>query len=123
MKFFKSILIVALMTSATAIAQNSEPVISEALVAEYNGVTSEETAKAQTEEMKAYLNLSDEQYNNVYHLNLKVADKINAIKANEALDAERKKLYIEGNLKDRHNAMSQILTAEQFELFHTTEYQ
>lgn len=108
---------------AMAFAQTNEPVISEQLVDSYSGATSEEIAKTQTDNMKQYLNLSEDQYEKAYYLNLKVADKIHVVMDNSEWNNDRKLIFIEGNLKDRRNAMSSILTEEQFKLFDEKEYQ
>lgn len=77
----------------------------------------EEHAKKRAEHLKAELNLTDDQYTKVYDLNMKVAEKIEAIKKDDTMDEEKKKKFIQGNMKDFRNEMKQILTAEQFEKF------
>lgn len=80
-------------------------------------MTPEEHAKKKTDHLKEELALTDDQYNKVYELSLKVSEKIEAIKKDDTMDQERKKKFIHGNMKDFHNEMKSILTAEQFEKF------
>lgn len=70
-----------------------------------------------TTEMTTALSLSSEQVEQVSNLNLKVAEKIQAIKDNAQLDSAKKKEFIEGNKKDHKNVMSSILTADQFVIY------
>ena len=123
MKLIKSMLTAVFLFGAMAFAQTNEPVITQNLIDVYSGGTSEVVAKEQTDLMKQYLNLSEAQYTDAYQLNLKVADKIHVILDKNDWSEERKKEFIEGNLKDRRNAMSRILTEEQFKLFDEEEYQ
>ena len=76
-----------------------------------------ERAKMKTDHLKEELSLTDDQYNKVYDLTVKVSEKIEAIKKDETMDDARKKEFIRGNMKDFENEMSKILTAEQFETF------
>lgn len=74
----------------------------------------EDRAKAQTAKLKEVLDLTAEQEEQVYHLNLKVAQKIKAIKEDNEMSDERKKEFIQGNKKDHKSVMKVILTEEQF---------
>ncbi len=80
-------------------------------------MTPEERAKKKTDHLNEELSLTDDQYNKVYNLTVKVSEKIDVIKKDETMDEERKKEFIQGNMKDFENEMSKILTAEQFEKF------
>ncbi len=79
-----------------------------------NSKTPGEIANTQTERMKDFLDLTDDQVEKVRALNLKVALKIDAIKNDESMDAARKKEFIEGNRQDHKTMMKSILTEEQF---------
>ncbi|MBL4862718.1 MAG: hypothetical protein JKY09_06855 [Crocinitomicaceae bacterium] len=75
--------------------------------------TPKESATEQTNRMAAELDLTAEQKENVAELNLKVANKIQAIEDNESFSDDKKKEFISGNKKDHMNALSTILTEEQ----------
>lgn len=77
----------------------------------------EERAKKKTDHLKEELSLTDDQYNKVYDLTLKVSEKIDVIKKDDTMDDTRKKEFVRGNMKDFENEMKMILTAEQFEKF------
>lgn len=74
-------------------------------------------AKKKSDHLKQELSLSDDQYTKVYDLTLKVSEKIDVIKKDDTMDQEKKKKFIQGNMKDYRNEMKQILTGEQFERF------
>ena len=80
-------------------------------------MTPEERAKKKTDHLKEELSLTDDQYNKVYDLTVKVSEKIDVIKKDDTMDEARKKEFIHGNMKDFENEMSKILTAEQFKSF------
>lgn len=87
----------------------------EAKVAEKkaNKKTPGEHAAELTEEMTELLSLTTEQEEKVRILNLKVANKIQAIKDNDSMTKEKKKEFIKGNKGDHKNEMTGILTADQ----------
>jgi len=125
MKLYKlAIVLTVLMIGVnTGFSQvNEEPVIKEALIAEYASGTTDEIAQIQTDRMKTALQLSDGQETNVHYLNKKVAEKIAAIKNNPSITDDKKEEFIKGNLKDRRKAMSTILTPNQFDLFDEMDY-
>lgn len=84
-----------------------------AMKAAGNETTPEEIAQRQTNKMKEVLDLTPEQEEQLHALNLKVAQKIDAVKKNESLTEEQKKEFIKGNKKDKRTAMASILTEEQ----------
>lgn len=73
-----------------------------------------EIANAQTEKMIELLSLTEEQIEKVRALNLKVATKIDVIRNDETMTAERKKEFIKGNREDHKSMLRSILTDEQF---------
>lgn len=77
----------------------------------------EDHAKNKSEHLKQELGLSEDQYTKVYDLTLKVAEKIDVIKKDDTMDQEKKKKFIQGNMKDYRTEMKKILTPEQFEKF------
>jgi hypothetical protein len=77
----------------------------------------EERARKKTDHMTEHLGLSEEQEEQVYQLNLKVGQKIKAIKDNPEMSEEKKKEFIQGNRKDFKTVLTSILTAEQMEKF------
>lgn len=72
-----------------------------------------EKALRQTDKMKEELGLTEEQYQKVYELNVKVNMKIEAIRKDETLTDEQKRDFVAGNKMDRENVLNSILTAEQ----------
>lgn len=70
-------------------------------------------AKRQTKEMTDKLGLNEAQAEEVYELNLKVAEKIDAIRNDESMDAKKKRAFVKGNLDDKRKTLSSILTEEQ----------
>ena len=78
-----------------------------------SGKSLEEKARAKADRMTEELGLSEEQNEQVYQLNLKVANKIKAIKERDDLSDEKKKEFIKGNKKDYKSVLSIILTEEQ----------
>ncbi|GAB5419220.1 MAG: hypothetical protein Crog4KO_25650 [Crocinitomicaceae bacterium] len=83
--------------------------------AAYKDVTPEDVAKKQTEKMKEVVELTSEQEEKVYALNLKVANKIDVIKKDATMTDEQKKEFIKGNKEDKRRALEDILTADQLE--------
>jgi len=99
-------------TGAVAFSQESE---SAQVAHENHGTqTPGEIANAQTEKMTELLALSEAQIEQVRVLNLKVATKIDVIRNDETMSAERKKEFIKGNRDDHKTMMKSILTDEQF---------
>lgn len=80
-------------------------------------MTPEQRAKKKTDHLKEELSLTDDQYNKVNDLTVKVIQKIDAIKKDDTMDEARKKEFIKGNKKDFESEMKNILTSEQFEKF------
>jgi len=78
--------------------------------------TPEQRAEAQTKKMTEELNLTEDQQKQVMELNLKVEHKIQAIKNDDSMSDEKKKKFIAGKKKDKRNALSAILTADQMEI-------
>ena len=74
--------------------------------------TPEERANIETNRMVKMLGLSKNQKNRVSILNLKVEEKIEVIRMSKMVE-EKKDEFIQGNLKDRMNVLSTILTEEQ----------
>lgn len=83
--------------------------------------TPEEIAADKTEKMKKFLGLSEKQEADVLALNLKVAQKIQAIRDNEEFTKEKKKEFVEGNMNDFKTVLKTILTEEQFKKFEAKE--
>lgn len=81
--------------------------------AQKRDITPEDAAQKQTDKMKEVLELTTEQEQQVYELNLKVANKIDVIKNDDAMTDEKKKEFIKGNKEDKRRALEAILTAEQ----------
>ena len=74
----------------------------------------EDKARTKTDKLRDALELTEEQEEQVYQLNLKVAQKIQVIKEDESMTPERKKEFIRGNKNDHKAVMKTILTEEQF---------
>ncbi|MFT6281263.1 MAG: putative transglutaminase-like cysteine proteinase [Salibacteraceae bacterium] len=100
-----------LLGGVSANAQNNSMVQTQTKV--NTTQTPGERAAQQTAAMTEALSLTAEQVENVQILNLKVANKIQAIKDNDALDAAKKIEFIYGNKKDHLVIMRTILTDEQ----------
>lgn len=80
-------------------------------------LTPGEIADRQTEKMKEVLDLTPEQEEQVRALNLKVALKIDAIKKDDSMSAEKKKEFIKGNKEDKRRMLETILTEDQLKLW------
>jgi hypothetical protein len=89
----------------------------EAMKAERKEKTPGEIANKKTERLKELLDLTAEQEEQVRTLNLKVALKVQAIKEDDSMSAEKKKAFIKGNMEDHKRVMDSILTAEQLEIY------
>ncbi|MFT6923871.1 MAG: hypothetical protein ACJA1C_002891 [Crocinitomicaceae bacterium] len=112
MKILKYALVgMVLLGGVSANAQNNSMVQTQTKV--NTTQTPGERAAQQTAAMTEALSLTAEQVENVQILNLKVANKIQAIKDNDALDTAKKKEFINGNKKDHMVIMRSILTDEQ----------
>jgi hypothetical protein len=77
----------------------------------------EAKAQEQTSEMSQLLNLDAAQKDRVYILNLKVAEKIEAIENNAELSDTKKEEFIQGNLMDRSRVMRSLLNDEQYAIY------
>ena len=75
--------------------------------------TSGEKAAALTAEMTELLSLTTEQVDKVRTLNLKVANKIEAIVNDGTMTNEKKTLFINGNKTDHKRIMNSILNDDQ----------
>ena len=84
---------------------------------EHKNMDPQKKADKMTKHMTEELELTDDQVERVKVLNLKVAEKIKAIKEDETMSKEKKKEFIKGNMKDHKNVMKSILTADQFVKF------
>ena len=78
-------------------------------------ITPGEVARKQTDKMKEVIELTEEQEEKVYLLNLKVANKIDAIKKDENMTSEKKREFIKGNKEDQRRSLEHILSTEQME--------
>ena len=76
--------------------------------------TTEERSAEKTAKMAEKLSLTPEQIKQVDDLNLKVANKIQAIKQNKTSAPEKKREFIQGNMNDYKTIMKTILTPEQW---------
>lgn len=81
--------------------------------AQKKDITPEDVAKKQTDRMKEVLELTAEQEEQIYALNLKVANKIDVIKKDDSMADEKKKEFIKGNKEDQRRALEAILTTDQ----------
>lgn len=73
----------------------------------------EQKAKFQTEKMKSELNLSNEQYDKAYQINLGIVQKNQSLTSQGLTDAERDKA-VALNHEARMAMLKNVLTAEQF---------
>lgn len=80
-------------------------------------LTPGEIANKKTQKMKAMLDLSPEQEEQVRTLNLKVALKIDVIKKDDTMSDEKKKEFIKGNKESYRSVLETILTPEQMEKY------
>lgn len=76
-----------------------------------------ERAEAKTERMRTDLNLTEDQVERVRILNLKVENKIQAIRDDASMSKEKKREFIKGNKEDHKRVMESILTPEQLETY------
>ncbi len=83
-------------------------------VAEAQQKTPEQKAQYQTSEMTKSLNLTKDQSSKVNAVMLKYAEKIDAVRKNEGLEAEAKQDQIKNLRQERENTLQNVLTAEQF---------
>lgn len=122
MKNIKTIILGVLLVGTTgAFAQNDLNTITvsddfnkdQTISSPQTKTTPKSIAGKQTKKMVALLELTPDQTLKVGDLNLKVQEKIAAIKSSDK-SAEKKQEFINGNLKDRLNTLSSILTEAQF---------
>ena len=112
MKILKYALVgMVLLGGVSANAQNNAMVQTQNKVVKTQ--TPGEKAAKKTVAMTEALSLTAEQVARVQILNLKVANKIEAIETNNAMTAEKKEEFIEGNKNDHMSVMRAILTDEQ----------
>jgi hypothetical protein len=81
--------------------------------------TLEEKMRAKTDMMSEKLELSEEQDEKLYVLNVKVAQKIKAIKEDPDMTDAKKKEFIKGNKEDYMRVLGTILTEDQMKKFET----
>jgi len=124
MKNIKTLLIAGLLISSTGVFAQQKTVTTKKTVGtpeqvSLNKSTPEERAKKETQLMKTTLNLSDTQVERVSILNLKVEEKIQAILDSNMSDSKKKE-FIEGNMNDKLNVLSTILSKEQLAKYKTS---
>ena len=73
----------------------------------------EQKAKMQTEKMKSELNLSNEQYDQAYQINLGIVQKNQALQEQKMTTEERKNA-VRMNHEARMSMLKSVLTAEQY---------
>jgi len=78
--------------------------------------TPEQRATMMTDKMKSAVSLSDDQYKQVYAVNLKYAEKMQALRGTEGAK-ENKKEEFKALRKEQHKEINGILTDEQREKF------
>jgi hypothetical protein len=76
-------------------------------------IAPEQRAKMQTEKMKSELNLSNEQYDKAYQINLGIVQKNQALQEQKMTTEERKNA-IRMNHEARMSMLKNVLTAEQY---------
>lgn len=79
-----------------------------------NETSAEVESRKQLETLTPALSLTPEQVEQIHNLNIKVAQKIQAIRDNADFDTAKKQEFINGNREDQKRVMQSILTAEQF---------
>jgi Spy/CpxP family protein refolding chaperone len=75
--------------------------------------SAEERATKQTENMAVELNLTPEQKEQIYAINLGVIQKNDAIRANTEMSSELKRQSVVGNNNARRDMIMSVLTPEQ----------
>lgn len=79
-----------------------------------DGTTPGEIAERQTAKMLEVIDdITPEQEEQLRTLNLKVANKIDAIKKDDSISEEKKKEFIQGNKEDKRRVLESILTEAQ----------
>lgn len=73
----------------------------------------EDQAAVMNQVMQDELNLNANQAEMIGELNLKVAEKIQAVHENQTLTPERKVEFVAGNMQDKRAVLSTILTPAQ----------
>lgn len=76
-------------------------------------IAPEQKAKMQTEKMKSELNLSNEQYDKAYQINLGIVQKNQALKEQKMTTEERKNA-VKMNNEARMAMFKDVLTTEQY---------
>ena len=76
-------------------------------------MTTEERAKFQTESMKTELNLTNEQYEKAYTINLGIVQKNKALQEQKMTTEERQNAVKQNN-EARMTMLKEVLSAEQF---------
>lgn len=79
--------------------------------------TPEEKAQLKTDKMKEHLDLTDEQLPKVQALNFVLVQKLDGVKKDDNIPADRKNEFIEGNFNDYKISMKTILTEDQYSKF------
>ncbi len=117
MKNIKTLLIAGLLISSTGTFAQQKTIAKKKTVGTSQQIsqkksTAEDRATKETEVMKNTLGLSDSQVSRVSVLNLKVEEKIQTILDSNMSDSKKKE-FIEGNMNDKLNVLSTILSKEQ----------
>ena len=117
MKNIKTLLIAGLLISSTGTFAQQKTIAKKKMVGTSQQIsqkksTAEDRATKETEVMKNTLGLSDSQVSRVSVLNLKVEEKIQTILDSNMSDSKKKE-FIEGNMNDKLNVLSTILSKEQ----------
>lgn len=73
----------------------------------------EEQAAVMNQVMQDELNLTSNQAEEIGELNLKVAEKIQAVNESQTLSPERKVEFVAGNMQDKRTVLSTLLTPAQ----------
>ncbi len=74
-------------------------------------------AEAQTSRMEQVLDLTPEQKEQVHALNVKVTQKIHAIRENTSLTDDKKNEFIAGNMTSKRRVLTTFLTPDQMEKY------
>ena len=129
MKNIKTLLLAGILISSTGLfAQTknatdirvSEDAKEVSLDQKKNASSPESISKKQTAKMTKQLNLTPDQKEKVSNLNLRVQQKIDAVKKSN-ISEEKKQEFIQGNMNDRLNMLSTILTKEQLAKYTATQ--
>jgi hypothetical protein len=77
-------------------------------------IAPEQRAKTQTEKMKSELNLSNEQYDKAYQINLGIVQKNQALQEQKFETEEERRSAIRMNNEARMSMLKNVLTEEQY---------